>query len=75
MIENSIQIGGLQSASILSINFNTTHIFPKKIEEEIAALENKLKVLAQQSNTLDNLISGLHFKDYKPHLLIEWGLF
>jgi TonB-dependent SusC/RagA subfamily outer membrane receptor len=61
--ENSIQIGGLQSASILSISYNTTHIFPEKIEEKIAALENKLKVLAQQSNTLDNLISGLKEED------------
>lgn len=57
--ENSIQVSGLQDASILSLIFNINYLEKKKDSEELESLKNKLQKLLQEKNNLNNSISGL----------------
>lgn len=56
--ENSIQISGLGSTSILSINFNIDYLEKKEDSEEYKTLKNALEALETQKNEIENIIDG-----------------
>ncbi len=57
--ENSIQVSGLQNASILSINYGIDYLTKRKNSEELESLENKVDLLLLKKNKLQNMLSGL----------------
>lgn len=57
--ESSIQVSGLNNASISSINFNVDFLEKKQVSEEYKSLENTLDHLLFQKNSLENTLIGL----------------
>jgi len=56
--ESSIQISGLNNASILSVNYGINYLSKKKQKDSIIALQNQLKILDKKIRSHYNLISG-----------------
>ncbi|WP_299123132.1 mucoidy inhibitor MuiA family protein [uncultured Winogradskyella sp.] len=56
--ESSIQISGLKSASILSINYAINYLSKQKQSDSITALQNELKILDDKIQYQNDLISG-----------------
>jgi len=56
--ESSIQISGLNNASISSINFNVDYLEKKQVSEEYSELELKLDALLLVKSNLENLLNG-----------------
>ncbi len=57
--ENSIQISGLQSVSILSMAFDIDYLALSEDKPEIIVLESKIKTANHKISQLSNRISGL----------------
>ncbi|WP_299099836.1 mucoidy inhibitor MuiA family protein [uncultured Winogradskyella sp.] len=56
--ENSIQISGLDTATILSINYGINYLTKKKPSDSIVSLQNELKKIEEKIQYQNNLISG-----------------
>ncbi|MDO5968628.1 mucoidy inhibitor MuiA family protein [Flavivirga aquimarina] len=56
--ESSIQISGLKSASILSINYGINYLSKQNKSETIETLQNRMMVLKDNIQSEDDLISG-----------------
>ncbi|PVW15618.1 DUF4139 domain-containing protein [Marixanthomonas spongiae] len=56
--ENSIQISGLENASILSLNYTVDYLEKGTLTEEYKLLETKLDKLKKQKNEIQNSITG-----------------
>ncbi len=56
--ESSIQISGLKSASVLSINFGINYLSKKNKSETIESLQNQIIILKDSIQFEDDLISG-----------------
>jgi len=56
--ENSIQVSGLNDASILSINFAINYLSKKNSSEKIEALQNQMKALQDIIRLEEDLIAG-----------------
>lgn len=56
--ESSIQISGLNKASILSINYGINYLSKQKQSDSIVALQDELKTLDEKIQFQNNLISG-----------------
>ncbi|NRD19994.1 mucoidy inhibitor MuiA family protein [Winogradskyella eckloniae] len=56
--ESSIQISGLDKASILSINYGINYLTKNKQNDSIVALQNELKTIEKNIQYQNNLISG-----------------
>ncbi|MUU77015.1 mucoidy inhibitor MuiA family protein [Winogradskyella endarachnes] len=56
--ESSIQVSGLENASILSINFGINYLTKQKQSDSIVSLQNELKRLNENIQYQNNLISG-----------------
>ncbi|WP_053991145.1 DUF4139 domain-containing protein [Mangrovimonas sp. TPBH4] len=63
--ESSIQISGLQNASILSINYGINYLSKQPKTKEIEALQKQIKSILDQIQFEDDLIAG-----YKEELSI-----
>ncbi|WKB80974.1 mucoidy inhibitor MuiA family protein [Cellulophaga lytica] len=57
--ENSIQISGLQSVSILSMDYGINYLDKFMVTPEAAELQDKVKQLSEKIQRLKNRISGL----------------
>lgn len=56
--ESSIQISGLKTASILSINYGINYLSKQKQSDSISALQNELKILDTKIQYQYDLIAG-----------------
>ena len=56
--ENSIQISGLDNASILSLNYTVDYLEKGTLSKEYTLLETKLNELQNQKNEIQNTIAG-----------------
>ncbi|HBY67869.1 MAG TPA: hypothetical protein DEG69_08995, partial [Flavobacteriaceae bacterium] len=56
--ENSIQISGLDNASILSLNYTVDYLEKGTLSKEYTLLETKLNELQKQKNEIQNTIAG-----------------
>jgi TonB-dependent SusC/RagA subfamily outer membrane receptor len=56
--ESSIQISGLKSTSILSINYGINYLSKQKQSDSITALQDELKILDEKIQLQYHLISG-----------------
>lgn len=56
--ESSIQISGLKTASIISINYGINHISKRKQNDSISALKDQLKAIENKIQFENNLIAG-----------------
>ncbi|MFI1771389.1 mucoidy inhibitor MuiA family protein [Thalassobellus citreus] len=56
--ESSIQISGLKSASVLSINYGINYLSKQNKSEDIEALQNQIKLLNDNIQFETDLISG-----------------
>ncbi len=57
--ENSIQVAGLEKASVLSINYGIDFLTKQKNTEAVEALQKEKKEIEYQIHKLNNLMSGL----------------
>ncbi len=57
--ENSIQVSGLKSASVVSLNYKVDYLKKEEDTEEIIVLSEKQKLLLKQISLLRNKIKGL----------------
>ncbi|MFK7782912.1 mucoidy inhibitor MuiA family protein [Psychroserpens sp.] len=62
--ENSIQVSGLQNASILSINYGINFLTKKQHTIEIESLKERIKVLNDKIQYEDHLIHGYNEEMY-----------
>ncbi|MEP0265143.1 DUF4139 domain-containing protein [Dokdonia sp.] len=58
--ENSIQVSGLNDATILSINYSINHLTKHKNTEAVEALQKEKKAIVFSIKKLNNLMTGLH---------------
>ncbi len=63
--ESSIQVSGLEQASILSINYAVNYISKQSMPKDIETLHNKIKALQDQIQFENNLVLG-----YKEELSV-----
>ncbi|WP_407557540.1 mucoidy inhibitor MuiA family protein [Winogradskyella sp. 4-2091] len=56
--KSSIQISGLDKATILSINYGINYLTKKKPSDSIVSLQNELKKIEEKIQYQNNLISG-----------------
>ncbi len=58
--ENSIQVSGLEDATILSINYGIDYLTKQKNTEAVEALQKEKNAIEFTIKKLNNLITGLH---------------